>query len=265
MRRAWPTGCCSPANAPAFRTAPPAPTCPPSPPPWTCSPHPPRRRPSAWRSWRRWPPGCPSVRLLPRGRGPPARRPPGRPAGTGGGADSSPRPRRGPRAGPRGARPPAAAHHYDITRSAAQLMDVYAATLPPAPRHRSRPVPVPVTREPLLMTENARAPRLTARAAPSPRGPSSRPAPYSAASSAARTALSRRPPTRPPATSSPYRPRIPTRRPRSASHRRTAGSPPARGARGRPGVGGRTGQTLRSSVQTATSPDAPMVAVSATS
>jgi len=47
-----------------------------------------------------------------------------------GGADSFARALAEARAlGPRERTPPAAAHHYDITRSAAQLMDVYAATL----------------------------------------------------------------------------------------------------------------------------------------
>lgn len=44
--------------------------------------------------------------------------------------------------GPRDRTPPAAAHHYDITRSAAQLMDVYAATTPagkPSPSPQGAP------------------------------------------------------------------------------------------------------------------------------
>ena len=46
-----------------------------------------------------------------------------------GGADSFVRALAEARAlGPRDRTPPAAAHSYDITRSAAQLMDVYAAT-----------------------------------------------------------------------------------------------------------------------------------------
>ncbi|KOV69100.1 glycosyl transferase [Streptomyces sp. NRRL WC-3618] len=66
---------------------------------------------------------CPAVEDLPPEAAEGARRVPG-------GADSFARALAEVRAlGPRERTPPAAAHHYDITRSAAQLMDVYAATL----------------------------------------------------------------------------------------------------------------------------------------
>ncbi len=79
------------------------------------------------------------VRLLPGGRGPAPGGRRGRPARTRRRGLLRARPRRGPRAGPTDRTPPAAAHHYDITRSAARLMDVYAAT---TPAMQSVPVPV---------------------------------------------------------------------------------------------------------------------------
>ena len=89
------------------------------------------------------------------------------------------------------------------------------------------------------MTENPR-PRAqaTPRPAPCHRGPSSRPAPLLGGLARRRVRhLSSRPPTRPPVTSSPYRRRSPTRRPRSASRRRTGGSPRSSRCSGTPRCG----------------------------
>lgn len=78
---------------------------------------------------------CPAVEDLPPEAAEGARRVPG-------GADSFARALAEARAhGPWDRTPPAAAHHYDITRSAAQLMDVYAATITPSMTPSPSPSP----------------------------------------------------------------------------------------------------------------------------
>jgi glycosyltransferase involved in cell wall biosynthesis len=83
---------------------------------------------------------CPAIEDLPPEAAEGARRVPG-------GADSFAHALAEARAlGPRDRTPPAAAHHYDITRSAARLMDVYAATAPsttPPPSPSPSPQGVP--------------------------------------------------------------------------------------------------------------------------
>ena len=129
--RAWPTGSCSPANGPpSGRPARPRSAVADRRHGRARLAQPPRRR-SGSPSWRRWPPdcrccyaSCPALEDLPPEAA--ARRR----AGSAAARTRSPAPSTGVRAaGPAGRPAAEAAHHYCITRSAAQLMDVYAAAV----------------------------------------------------------------------------------------------------------------------------------------
>ena len=225
-RRASPTGCCSPANAPTSPTARPAPICRRSPAAMDVLASPSPRRPSASRSWRRWHPVCPCStpparrsRTCRRPRRPAARRVTGGPEAFARAVAGRARARARARA-PRPT-PPA------TTASPAAPPSSWTCTPPRSPLS-----PVPVTSRESVPHDRAPPPGSTARSpcprqGPAPLVPARGRGPRRRSARAARTACSRHPRTRPRAMSSPCRPRSPTRRPRSASPRRTAGSPPS--------------------------------------